>query len=317
MERLRRSPSCGLIMALMSGVLFSISSFAIEFTNHVNPCCVIMNMSVLQLLVFVSYSLYRKESFAGVKGERIFVILRSCCGYTSYLCGYLALFYISFSDTQSIQFSAPVYASFFACLFLQEACGIFQVICVVVTLIGVFMISRPTFIFGSTDTDDFATQDRIIGLSLSVVVSLSMSLTYVSLRKLQKTPTSILISWYSAFNVFVSIVAIMAWYFVSPETLILPTTKMDWMMMILNGCLNVVAQVCLVLSLKLEEAGLVSLMRTFDIVVAFILQISFSKQSVFWQSIVGAVIVCSGCVSVALKKYISSRRLEAKVARVG
>ena len=306
MDKLRAIPGIGLIMALMSGVLFSISSFAVEFTDQVSPCFIVIFMSIMQLFLFIPYSLFTKESFSGVQGERLLVILRSCFGYTSYTLGYLALLYVSFSDTQSIQFSAPVYASFFACVILHEACGLFQVICVIVTLLGVFMISRPSFIFGVKEEDTFTTQDRIIGLSLSFIVSISMSLTYITLRKLERTPTSVLIVWYSLFNVIVGVITVIVWFFVSPESLIPPRHQMDWLMMTLNGCLNAIAQIFLVLSLKLEEARLVSLMRTFDIVVAFVLQVSLSNQPVFWESIVGAVIISSSCVSIALRKYFNA-----------
>lgn len=62
------------------------------------------------------------------------------------------------------------------------------------------------------------------------------------------------------------------------------------------------------MSLKLEEAGLVSLVRTFDIVMAFIYQTSFfPDQKVMVTSIIGAVIVCLSVVISFFKKLYDSK----------
>ena len=81
-------------------------------------------------------------------------------------------------------------------------------------------------------------------------------------------------------------------------------------MVAVNGVFAALNQVALVLSLKFETAGLVALLRTFDIVIAFIFQAGFLNQPIYWTSIVGAVIVTAGCVAVAVKKYRDSKSEE-------
>jgi drug/metabolite transporter (DMT)-like permease len=78
-------------------------------------------------------------------------------------------------------------------------------------------------------------------------------------------------------------------------------------MVVINGVCGILNQAALVLSLKFEEAGLVSLLRTFDIVIAFVYQAAFLNQPIYWTSILGSIIVTSGCVGVALKKYLASK----------
>lgn len=96
----------------------------------------------------------------------------------------------------------------------------------------------------------------------------------------------------------------------------IPVTSRDWIIVVINGLLGVANQAALVLSLKFENASLVSLLRTFDIVVAFLYQIAFLEQPVYWTSILGSVIVCSGCVAVALKRYFSTERNQNQEATV-
>lgn len=61
------------------------------------------------------------------------------------------------------------------------------------------------------------------------------------------------------------------------------------------------------MSLKLEEASLVSLVRTIDIVLAFILQALFLKDEIIdWMSVVGAVIVVIAVVGTITRRMIAS-----------
>lgn len=64
-------------------------------------------------------------------------------------------------------------------------------------------------------------------------------------------------------------------------------------------------------SLKLEEASFVSLVRTVDIVLAFILQALFLKDEVIdWMSILGAVIVVIAVVTTVVRRMnVDARRI--------
>lgn len=58
--------------------------------------------------------------------------------------------------------------------------------------------------------------------------------------------------------------------------------------------------------IRIEKAGVVSIIRTFDIVMAFVLQVLFLKQAVVWTSIVGAVIVFSTILIVYANKHMAA-----------
>lgn len=70
---------------------------------------------------------------------------------------------------------------------------------------------------------------------------------------------------------------------------------------------GVIGQGFLVVALKIEQAGLVSLTRTFDIVMAFIYQITCLHQEAMLMSVIGAVIITGGCVACGLKKFMDAK----------
>ena len=137
-----------------------------------------------------------------------------------------------------------------------------------------------------------------------------MAYTFIAMRRLQKTPVAIVVNYFSFFCVIfgVIVIAIMNYGFdYHKDKPWLPLTAKDYGWLAANGICGVGGQLFLVLSLKLEEAGLVSLARTFDIVMAFIYQVAFLHEAVYVTSIVGAIIVCSGVIACALKKTYGAK----------
>ena len=248
----------------------------------------------------------------GILGEKRALWERSIFGMCV-LTQYYAYSFIEFADSSAIGFAAPVFVSVFACFMLNEPCGWFQVSTVVGTLAGVFLISRPTFLFPEESFNNtFTTNDRIIGVILSIITCLATAYCYVAMRKLKKTPTSVVVTFFSIYCICVCPMIMNIYSFSTGKVVIIPKTFFDWMMVLVNGLCGVFGQMTLVIALKLEEAGLVAVMRTFDIVVVFVYQAAFLDYSIHWTSIVGSVIISSGCIAVSLKKYFDSKtsRLE-------
>ena len=50
-----------------------------------------------------------------------------------------------------ISATSPVFVTLLARIFLQEPCGVFEVLNIIVTMVGVVIVMRPPFIFGSGD----------------------------------------------------------------------------------------------------------------------------------------------------------------------
>lgn len=304
MARLRQIPGMGILLAFLSSICLATASLSVEFMGGTDAVFIVLCRALIQFIFYLPLSIFFRDPITLVPGERWIMLQRSIYGLISFVTCYKALSFLSLSDSQSIVFSSPVYTSFVGCIFLGESCGIFQIATIVTTLAGVVLIARPTFIFPvDTSHDEFSPQDRIIGVTLAFVCSLAQAFVYLSLRRLQKTPTTLVITGFSFLMAAFAAILLAILYYATPLEVIFPTTLSHWGFIFLNGMCGVVGQGFLTIAVKIEEAGLVSLTRTFDIVLAFIYQIILLKnQHVYWTSILGAVIVSSGCVAVAVKK---------------
>lgn len=84
------------------------------------------------------------------KDRRLMLLLRSFVGTCGLMLSFYAFRHMPLADASVIVFSVPVFVSIFARIFLKEPCGIFNVITVCLTLIGVVLITRPPLLFGRT-----------------------------------------------------------------------------------------------------------------------------------------------------------------------
>lgn len=300
-------PGIGLFLALVSGIGIATCSFLKEIMPHVHPSFLVPASACVQLAFFLPFVIKNKYPLFGVNGEKSALFQRGFFGYCAFICTYTALDFISLGDMSAIVFSAPVFVSIFGYFILKEPCGLFQVGTIIVVLSGVFLISRPSFLFGSLEEDVSSTRDRITGVIISFGGCLSMAYTFVSLRRLKNTPTPAVISFFSLFCILAGSLTMNLWSYLEGRLLGLPKGT-EWILVLCHGMSGVLAQLCFVMALKLESAGLVSVIRTIDIVAAFFFQAVFLTQPIEWTSILGAVIICTTCVVVAGKRYMDSRK---------
>lgn len=274
-----------------------------------NRCCI-------QVIVFLPIIVYNGFSVFGVPGERLPLFSRGFFGCMSLITSYVSYRLMPLSDATTICASAPVFVAIVACVLLKEECGIFQIFTLIVTLSGVLLISRPTFIFGDQgDEEDNLEETRLQGTIVAIVSCLAGALIYIAIRQLQRTPSVVTIHTYSVSCIVYSLISALLIHFCFQEKagkigegIAIPENWCEIGWLVLNALSGVLAQISLTVSLKIEEAGLVSLVRTSDIIIAFIFQLSFLHQEkIQWTSFLGAVIVFAGVFVSGLRRWLKSK----------
>lgn len=211
---------------------------------------------------------------------------------------------MALADASVIIFSTPVFVAIFARLFLKEPCGIFNAITVVLTLIGVVLITRPPIIFG--DSIPSLTDDQITDGDYDVwgpVAAISSTLfganAYVLLRALKGLHFSVIMTNFGSFALVYTF--IISWFLGS---LCIPSCGTDRLLVVALAIFSFLGQILLTLSLQLEQAGPVAIARSADIVFAFIWQILFFKEVPNRYSVFGALLVVSSVVLTGLRKWV-------------
>lgn len=103
------------------------------------------------LLPTIPILIYNGSNAIPPEGKRILLLLRCFVGTMGLMLSFYAFRHMSLSDASVIIFSTPVFVVIFAKIFLNEPCGVFNVVTIFFTLMGVVLITRPPLLFNGVD----------------------------------------------------------------------------------------------------------------------------------------------------------------------
>ncbi|KXJ75801.1 solute carrier family 35 member G1 [Aedes albopictus] len=295
-------PYLGIILATISSLFFSLCSVIVKGLVDINPIELATFRFIGVLLPSIPIAIYKEQSFFP-RGKRIILVLRCFVGTTGLMLSFYAFRHMPLADASVIIFSTPVFVAIFARLFLREQCGMFNVITILLTLVGVVLITRPPFFFHEDSTS--LVDEQVIEANYDVwgpVAALSSTLfganAYVLLRALKGLHFSVIMTNFGAFALIYTLIVC---YYLG--ALCWPLCGSDRLLVIALALFSFGGQILLTLALQFEQAGPVAIARSADIVFAFIWQIMFFKETPNVYSVLGALLVVSSVVLSGLRKW--------------
>lgn len=298
-RRYCQCPYLGLILATLSSLFFSLCSVIVKWMEDVDPNALAAYRYLGVLLPAIPIVIYKQE-VVFPKGKRIMLILRSLTGTAALMLSFYAFRHMPLADASVIVFSVPVFTAIFARMFLKEPCGLFNALSVLLTLIGVVLITRPPSIFGSTVSalgDDNSTSD-IWGAVAAFSATLFGANAYVLLRALKGIHFSVIMT---NFGVIALVQCLFITWLIG--ALCLPPCGTDRYLIVALAVFSFGGQILLTLALQLEQAGPVAIARSSDIIFAFIWQVIFFNESPNRYSVSGAILVLSSVFLTGFRKW--------------
>ncbi|NXG49930.1 S35G1 protein, partial [Psilopogon haemacephalus] len=293
-------PGLGLFYTVLSAFLFSVASLFLKKIEDVHSVEVSAFRCIFQMAFSLPGLIYYKTGFLGPKGKRMFLFFRGLLGSTAMVLLYYAFQVMPLADATVITFSSPVFTSLLAWIFLKEKYSAWDFLFTLFAIAGVVLIARPPFLFGSDVTGlEGSYTDHVKGTIAAVASAVSGAATLVIIRKVGKSVHYFLSIWYYAvIGLFGCVIAL----FVMNEWS-LPSCGRDRVLLILIGLLGLGGQIFLTKALQIEKAGPVAIMKTMDVVFAFILQILFLNHLPTWWTVGGALCVVASSSGTAIRKW--------------
>ncbi|NXW75769.1 S35G1 protein, partial [Hirundo rustica] len=293
-------PGLGLFYTILSAFLFSVASLFLKKIEDVHAVEVSAFRCVFQMAFVLPGLIYFKTGFLGPKGKRIFLFFRGFLGSTAMVLLYYAYQVMPLADATVITFTSPVFTSLLAWIFLKEKYSPWDLLFTLFAITGVILIARPPFLFGSRVTGiEGSYSDHLKGTIAALASTLSAASTIVILRKVGKSVHYFLSIWYYA---VIGLIGCVIALFVLNEWR-LPYCGRDRVFLILIGLLGLGGQTFLTKALQIEKAGPVAIMRTMDVVFAFILQTLFLNHLPTWWTVGGALCVVASSSGTAIRKW--------------
>lgn len=133
--------------------------------NDMHSTEVLFSTHLVKVLFLLPVITYKGHSLRPAsKVTYIFLIGRGVISMIAMNAMYFALPYINVGDATAIALSSPVFIGIFAKIFLKEAFGIIDALLTLVVVVGVFLISKPSFIFGGSEEE---TISNLVGVAFA------------------------------------------------------------------------------------------------------------------------------------------------------
>ncbi|XP_054279903.1 solute carrier family 35 member G1 [Macrosteles quadrilineatus] len=298
-------PYLGLMLACISSLFFSLCSVIVKWLTNVHPMELAACRFVGVLLPAIPIVIWRNEN-PYPSGKRLMLLLRSFVGTTGLMLSFYAFRHMPLADSSVIVFSVPVFVAIFARIFLKEPCGLFNVVTILLTLIGVILITRPPFMFGAHIPSLASEEPPTVTTDLwAAVAAFSATLfganVYVLLRALKGLHFSVIMANFGAFALIQTVGV--TWVL---GALCWPQCGMERVLVVALALFSFGGQILLTMSLQLEQAGPVAIARSADIVFAFIWQVLFFQEIPNVYSLAGAFLVTSSVMLTGLRKWVIS-----------
>ncbi|XP_061399578.1 solute carrier family 35 member G1 [Musca vetustissima] len=307
-------PYLGIILATLSSLFFSLCSVIVKGLVDINPMELASFRFIGVLLPAVPILVYTKQPVFP-EGKRVILLLRCFMGTTGLMLSFYAFRHMPLADASVIIFSTPVFVAIFARVFLKEQCSLFNIVTIVLTLVGVVLITRPPFVFG--DSAASLEAERYEGKHYDIwgpVAAISSTLfganVYILLRALKGLHFSVIMTNFGAFALVYTLIVCG-----SIGAICWPACGRDRWLVVVLGIFSFLGQILLTVSLQLEQAGPVAIARCADIVFAFIWQMMFFGETPTGYSLLGAFLVVSSVILTALKKWALSLPRESSVRK--
>jgi drug/metabolite transporter (DMT)-like permease len=225
--------------------------------------------------------------------------LRSLSGTMSMFCLFAALTMIPLADVTAITFTAPLFLTVLAMLFLGERIHAFRWAALGIGFLGVLIMVGPHLSFA---------QGSSIGALTALGAAMFSAVAMTFLRKMSGNEHALTITFYFSltFTVCAAVTAAQGWP--------MPTT-MQWSLILGAGLFGVFGQLLMTYSYRYAQASTIAPLDYTSLIMAVILGIIFFDELPNASVWIGApLVVASGLIILwreyHLKKQLSSARVE-------
>ncbi|MBR9990986.1 MAG: DMT family transporter [Gemmatimonadetes bacterium] len=271
--------SRGLRYMATGAFFFSVMSLLVKLAGQTLPSQEIVFARSLVMTV-LSFLLLKRLGMALLGTRRRLLVVRGLLGFAALSCFYYAIVHLPLADATVIQYTNPAFAAVFAVFVLGERMRRREVVCVMLSLIGVLLVAQPGFLFGSdSGLDPTAAGVALLGAVLSAAA-------YVTVRQLAAEHHLVVIFYFAVISTLGAV----------PGTLlnpVLPNAR-ELLLLLGVGVMTHLGQVYMTRGLHLERAGRATATALVQIVFAGVWGAIFFSQIPGPLGMIGAALVVAG-----------------------
>lgn len=230
----------GLQYMVAGAFFFSIMSLLVKVSGQRLPSQEIVLARSLVMAV-LCWLLLRRSAIEPWGTRRGLLVLRGLLGFGALSCFYYGVVHLPLADATVIQYTNAIFTSIFAVFVLRERLHRRELVCLLLTILGVLVVARPSFLFGGAP--------RLPALPLLVALAGACfsGAAYVTVRKLEGEHHLVVILYFSLIGTAGALPAV-------ARSGLLPTVA-EWLLLLGVGLTTLAGQICITKGLHLERAA--------------------------------------------------------------
>ncbi|KAI2634511.1 DUF6-domain-containing protein [Xylaria nigripes] len=229
------------------------------------------------------------------------LITRGISGFIGLFGLYYSLSYLEISDSTAITFLIPSWTALICYIWLKEPYRIQEALCGLISLGGVLLIARPSFIFGSvSSTPSVDSTQRAFAILCSILGTFAAATSYGVIRMIGKRVHSLIsVNYFAMISTIGSATIIL----IHPDLhFVLPQGTQQWSLLILIGVSGFLLQFLLTEGLQREKGGRATNMTYFQMVLILIIERTIWGTTPPLLSIVGSGLIIGAAIWLSLQK---------------
>lgn len=274
---------------MIAGALcVSLGSAFIKMAGHRLPVMEVVFARSLFML-FYCYLLARKDGADIFGHDKRFLFLRGILGFGAYVCIFYAVVHLPLADALVIVYAFPLIVPFMAFIFLKERLERIVLICTAFGATGMFLIAKPSFLFGS------GTEMALVPVCIAIGGALFSSVSVLCIRKLTTTEHPLVIVLYAAGISTVGTVLLDGWNWIVP-------TFVELVILLCVGVLMSMGQHFITVAFSRSSAGRTSVLFYLQVMFGAFLGYVFFDEIPDLATFLGSVFILGSATLLGVQK---------------
>lgn len=276
---------------LVSALGFAMMAACVKTANTVYSIPVLEIVAARAIVsAIISYADIKRKRISVWGNNKPLLIARGIVGAFALMLVYYAVTTLPLAEATILQYLHPVFTAVLALLFLKENIQRSTLTCIVLSLLGLFIMIQPNFLH------DSSTQYSWISIGAAILGALGSAVAYVIVKKLTKTDdSSVIIFYFPIIAIPISIV-LLGSDFVVPSLAALGV-------LILVGIFTQIGQIGLTKALHSADANKATAYAYVQVIFSvFIGWAYFSEIPVITTIIGGTLIMAGALINVLWKR---------------
>lgn len=318
----------GYFYALLTACCYPLSNVFLKKAYILNGADQMAFQFIFTLIVMLVIVKYYNFHPLGPKDQRTLLHMRGLIGSVGILFFLFGILLIPPSDCSAVSHTSVIITAILARFILKEKLGIAHLFSIILTVIGVLFISKPEFLFKNSsdavenckDCGFLGNKNYMFYLGVGLVVGASFffGLLSIIIKKLSNSNvhwsvTTIYSAYYGILvGLPISILMYVLGYSHQNLKDEIPQIPMQFFYSVLAGIFGLLGTIFVNKALDNEDPTKVSIVKTSDVLIAFVLQLFILNVTVDMLSITGSAAILLGTFTVLSFGLIESRMKSSK-----